>query len=249
MNGQRPICIDSSEVRSGETEKFLDRNLCEFWDAGADFGWKNGDRWGASGHRAVPADGYPLAVSLFCAVHSADKLPAWQLFGGSAAFGAAVRNAGGSGIPADSGVSGRVSRGGAERRRRIPQRAADKTGGGTAAFFLQQRGACVPVRHGGGHVPPPVDGVGAVGHPHRGRVVCGAADSGETRRPRQADEDKSPLPRFRPEHRNYGHGNGMRLGGAFPGSAGISETVDFLDSPSGSTGRGHGDSGAFQRLL
>lgn len=65
MNGQRPICIDSSEVRSGETEKFLDRNLCEFWDAGADFGWKNGDRWGASGHRAVPADGYPLAVSLF----------------------------------------------------------------------------------------------------------------------------------------------------------------------------------------
>ena len=155
MNGQRPICIDSSEVRSGEAEKFLDRNLCEFWDAGADFGWKNGDRWGASGHRAVPADGYPLAVSLFCAVHSADKLPAWQLFGGSAAFGAAVRNAGWGGIPADSGVSGRVSRGGAERRRRIPQRAADKTGGGTAAFFLQQRGACVPVRHGGGHVPPP----------------------------------------------------------------------------------------------
>ena len=47
----------------------------------------------------------------------------------------------------------------------------------------------------------------------------------------------------------HGHGNGMRLGGAFPGSAGISETVDFLDSPSGSTGRGHGDSGAFQRLL
>ena len=119
----------------------------------------------------------------------------------------------------------------------------------TAAFFLQQRGACVPIRHGGGHVPPPVDGVGAVGHPHRGRVVCGAADSGETRRPRQADEDKSPLPRFRPEHRDYGHGNGMRLGSAFPGSAGISETVDFLDSPSGSTGRGHGDSGAFQRLL
>lgn len=45
---------------------------------------------------------------------------------GSAAFGAAVRNAGWGGIPADSGVSGRVSRGGAERRRRIPQRQLTK---------------------------------------------------------------------------------------------------------------------------
>lgn len=140
MNGQRPICIDSSEVRSGETEKFLDRNLCEFWDAGADFGWKNGDRWGASGHRAVPADGYPLAVSLFCAVHSADKLPAWQLFGGSAAIGAAVRNAGWSGISADPGISGRVSRWGAERRRRIPQRAADKPEAERLLSFAATRG-------------------------------------------------------------------------------------------------------------
>ncbi len=66
---------------------------------------------------------------------------------------------------------------GRECRRRIPQWAADKTGGGTSAFFLQQRGACVPVRHGGFHVSPSLDGLGAVGHSYCGRVIRVAGDS------------------------------------------------------------------------
>ena len=139
---------------------------------------------GATRHRAVPADGYPSLFSLFCAVHSADdKLPAWQLFGGSAAFGAAVRNAGWGGIPADSGVSGQVSRGAQNVAAAFRSGQLTKPEAERLLSFLQQRGACVPVRHGGGHVPPPVDGVGAVGHPHRGRVVCGAADSGKPAAP------------------------------------------------------------------
>ena len=249
MNGQPAICIDSSEVRSGETKKFLDGDLCESGDAGTDSGRSDGNRGGASGNRAVPADGDTVPVSLFCAVHSADKLPAWQLFDRFAAIGAAVRNAGGGGISADPGVSGRISRGSAERRCRFPQWAADKAGGGTSAILLQQCGACVPVRHGGVHVSPPMDGLGAVGYSYCGRVICLAGDSGKVYRSRQTDKDKSSLPFFRPEHRNSGHGHGMRLGGAFPGSAGISEAVDFLDSPGGGTGRNYGDSGTFQRLL
>ena len=185
MNGQPAICIDSSEVRSGETKKFLDGHLCESGDAGTDSGRSDGNRGSASGNRAVPADGDTVPVPLFCAVHSADKLPAWQLFDRFAAIGAAVRNAGWSGILADPGVSGRVPRGGAECRCRFPQWAADKAGGRTSAFFLQQRGACVPVRHGGFHVSPSLDGLGAVGYSYCGRVIRVAGDSEKVYRPRQ----------------------------------------------------------------